>query len=50
VYDTNGSLLGVISAGVRFDTDQAVDDLKKLTKSDVTVFRGDTRIATTIRV
>jgi diguanylate cyclase (GGDEF)-like protein len=50
VYDTDGRLLGVISAGVRFDTDDAVDDLKKLTKSDVTVFRGDTRIATTIHV
>jgi diguanylate cyclase (GGDEF)-like protein len=50
MYDTDGSLLGVISSGVRFDTDQAVDDLKKLTKSDVTVFRGDTRIATTILV
>jgi diguanylate cyclase (GGDEF)-like protein len=50
MYDTDGSLLGVISAGVRFDTDKAVDDLKALTQSDVTVFRGDTRIATTILV
>jgi diguanylate cyclase (GGDEF)-like protein len=50
IYDTDGRLLGTISAGVRFDTDQAVDELKKLTQSDVTVFRGDTRIATTIRV
>jgi diguanylate cyclase (GGDEF)-like protein len=48
MYDTDGSLLGVIAAGVRFDTDQAVDDLKRLTQSDVTVFIGDTRIVTTI--
>jgi diguanylate cyclase (GGDEF)-like protein len=50
VYDVDGSLLGVISAGVRFDTDKTVDDIKHLTQSDVTVFKGDTRIATTIYV
>ena len=48
VYDTDGALLGAISAGVRFDTDSVVDDLKKLLNAEVAVFYGATRIATTI--
>ena len=48
VYDFDGSLLGVISAGVRFDSDSTVDELKKLYGAEVTVFSGDTRVATTI--
>jgi len=48
VYDIDGSIIGVVSAGVRFDSDEAVKKLKSLFNSDVTVFLGDTRIATTI--
>ena len=48
VYDTDGNLIGAISAGVRFDSDLAVNELKKLFKSEVTIFFGDTRVATTI--
>ena len=48
VYDVDGSLIGVVSAGIRFDSDKAVEKLKNLFNSDVTVFLGDTRIATTI--
>ncbi|MCL1859880.1 MAG: diguanylate cyclase [Oscillospiraceae bacterium] len=48
VYDTDGTLIGVISAGIRFDTPDTVQVLKKLLNSEVTVFFGDTRIATTI--
>jgi methyl-accepting chemotaxis protein len=48
VYDNDGTLVGVVSAGVRLDTFEAVDKLKQLFKSEVTVFSGNTRIATTI--
>ena len=47
VYDTDGAMIGVISAGIRFDTDDAVDRLKALFNSEISVFREDTRIATT---
>jgi len=48
VYDTDGTLIGVISAGIRFDSDSTVKELKRLFNSEVTVFSGNTRIATTI--
>ena len=49
VYDVDGTLIGVISAGVRFDTDETVDELKHLlNNTEVTVFLGDLRIATTL--
>jgi methyl-accepting chemotaxis protein len=50
VYDADGKLIGAISAGIRFDTDKAIDDLKELFKAEVAVFFGNTRIATTIKV
>jgi signal transduction histidine kinase/DNA-binding response OmpR family regulator/HAMP domain-containing protein len=49
VYDEDGYLAGVISAGVRFDDNDTVDQLKELFGADLTVFLGDMRIATTIR-
>ncbi|MCL1893304.1 MAG: diguanylate cyclase [Holophagaceae bacterium] len=48
VYSANNKLLGIISAGIRFDTDQAVDDLKKILNSEITILYGDTRVSTTI--
>ena len=48
VFDADGELLGVVSAGVRFDLDSAVDELKRLLNAEATVFYGNTRIATTI--
>jgi diguanylate cyclase (GGDEF)-like protein len=44
----DGTLIGAVSAGVRFDLDSAIDELKGLLNSEVTIFFGDTRIATTI--
>ncbi|MDR2727480.1 MAG: response regulator, partial [Deltaproteobacteria bacterium] len=41
-------LIGIISAGVRLDTTEAVRDLNALFNTEVTVFLGDERIATTI--
>jgi methyl-accepting chemotaxis protein len=48
VYDTDGALIGAISAGIRFDLNTEVEALKKLFNTEVTVFFGNTRIATTI--
>ncbi|MCL1818434.1 MAG: cache domain-containing protein, partial [Spirochaetaceae bacterium] len=48
VYDTDGTLVGVISAGIRFDSDSQVEELKKHFNAEVTVFFGNTKIATTI--
>ena len=48
VRDEDNNIIGVISAGVRFDMDKRVEELKALFDSEVTIFFGDTRIATTI--
>ncbi|MDR0447363.1 MAG: diguanylate cyclase [Treponema sp.] len=48
VYDTDGILIGVVSAGIRFDTEDTVEGLKRLLNSEITVFFGNTRIASTI--
>ena len=50
VYDFDGTLIGVVSAGIRFDTDSTVKDLKNHLNSDVTVFLDNMRIATTIYI
>jgi len=47
-YDTDGTLVGVISAGVSFDSGNTVRELKEHLNADVTIFLGFTRIATTI--
>jgi len=48
VYDTDGALIGVLSSGVRFDSEKTVAELKAYLNSEVTVFLGNTRIYTTI--
>ena len=48
VYDEDGTLIGVISAGVRFDSNQVIDELKPVFDAEVTIFLGNVRIATTI--
>ena len=50
VYDEGGELVGTVLSGVRFDTDETVDRLKEILNTEVTVFYGDTRIATTLYV
>ena len=47
VYDMDGSLIGVVSAGVRFDLDGELEKLKELFNAEIAVFSGDERIATT---
>jgi len=49
VYDTDGALLGVLSSGMRFDTEEEVVVLKKYLNSDVAVYLGDTIIYTTMQ-
>jgi signal transduction histidine kinase/DNA-binding response OmpR family regulator len=49
IYDEDGTLIGVVSAGVRLDENEALDKLKELFKTDFSVFLGDERIATTLR-
>ncbi|MDR0444074.1 MAG: diguanylate cyclase [Treponema sp.] len=44
----DGRMIGIISAGVRFDSDEKIDELKRLFHTDMSVFLGDTRVATTI--
>ena len=48
VYDSDGALVGAVSAGVRFDLDSEVNRLKSLFGCEATVFLEDTRIVTTI--
>ena len=48
VRNLDGDIIALISAGVRFDTKQAVSDIKKIVNSEISVFIGKTRIATTI--
>ena len=49
VYDANGTLLGVLSSGMRFDTEEEVAVLKKYLNADVAVYLGDTIIYTTMQ-
>jgi diguanylate cyclase (GGDEF)-like protein len=48
VYDHQGKLIGVVSAGIRLDTFDEVDNIKSLFGAEITIFKGDERIATTI--
>ena len=48
VYDADGELVGVLSAGIRFDQDEIVDNLKDLLNAEITLFDGDERINTTV--
>ena len=47
VYDTDDSIIGIIITGVRFDSDNEVEKLKKLFEVEVAIFAINTRIATT---
>jgi len=50
IYDDYGELVGTVTTGIRFDTEETVDRLKEILKTEVTVFYDDTRIATTLYV
>jgi diguanylate cyclase (GGDEF)-like protein len=48
LYDTNGKIIGAISAGLRLDNEIALNNIKVLLNSEVVAFSGNTRIASTI--
>ena len=48
VLDDDGTIIAVITGGFRFDTNDWVDDMKRLNDIECTVFAGDERVATTI--
>ncbi|HWR42563.1 methyl-accepting chemotaxis protein [Sporomusa sp.] len=48
VKDEDGRIVGVISAGYYISDDRVVDRIKETFSTDVTLFLGDTRVATTI--
>ena len=48
VYDAEGNMVGVVSAGIRMDEDTFVDNLKEVYNVEATVFLGNTRFTTTI--
>jgi methyl-accepting chemotaxis protein len=46
--DANNNVIGAISTGYVFDDTRFVDELKKATGSEITIFSGNTRYQTTI--
>jgi methyl-accepting chemotaxis protein len=48
VYDADGRLIGILSAGSRLDSNDVVDNLKERFQAEFTVTLDDTRIATTL--
>ncbi len=48
VFDGQGAVVGVVSAGFRLDTGSFVDRLKEILGCEITVVLNDERIATTI--
>jgi len=49
IKDASGRVIGAVSTGFRLDQNKFVDDLKESTLSDVAIFLGDTRVATTVK-
>ena len=50
VFDEAGNLIAVLTGGFRLDTDYWVDEMQQQFDAACTIFLGDERIATTIRV
>ena len=48
IFAPDGKKIGIVSLGYRLDQSKFVDHVKDMSKSEVTVFLGDERIATTI--
>jgi len=48
VYDDEMNLVGIISLGFRLDVQELAYRLKEITGCDVTIFRGDERVSTTL--
>jgi methyl-accepting chemotaxis protein len=50
VQNAEGSVEGTIILGYVLDNESIVDELKEIFKTDVTIFQGNTRISTTIKL
>jgi len=50
LYKAGGSLIGVISAGVQFDSNATLEELKEHYNAEFSVFYNNQRIATTIEI
>jgi diguanylate cyclase (GGDEF)-like protein len=48
IYDTDGSIIGALSADFRFDINETVDELKNILKADINVWLENKNIVTTI--
>ncbi len=49
IFDDNGKIIGIISSGFRLDKSDLLDKYKESYDADFTIFKGDTRISTTIQ-
>ena len=48
IYNRKGLLIGAVIAGFRLDTNEFVDKHKMVSGSEITIYRGNNRIATTL--
>ena len=48
MFDDEERVIGVLIAGIQLDTNRFVDNIKSLTNCEITVFKDDIRIATTL--
>ena len=48
VYNSQKTLVGVVSTGFRLDKEELMDAIKNTYSTDVTLFAGDVRLNTTI--
>jgi len=49
IYDDNKNIIGAITLGLRLDKQEFVERLKAITGCEVSIFRNDERISTTVR-
>ena len=48
IHDEQGRLIGAVVVGFRLDTNEFVDKHKRISGSEITIFRRDARVATTL--
>jgi methyl-accepting chemotaxis protein len=49
IKNSEGKIIGAVSAGYRMDQSEMLEKMKNMILTDITIFLGDTRIATTIQ-
>ncbi len=48
IFDENKKIIGVVSTGFKLDHFEILDDIKKVTGTELTIFKDDERVNTTI--